>query len=122
MADTPMLRVSSSAALTALVGSPCVSRVTTSMVRPLTPPAALISSTAKVRPRLKPMPVDDPGPVSATSQPSLSGPDCAKADCAKAGRARPAAAAARSVRRRSPNPLDTIRSTLAAWGGLFVLA
>src|SRR6201996_5392752 len=41
-------------ALTALVGSPWVSRSTISILRPLTPPAALMLSTAKVTPRLKP--------------------------------------------------------------------
>ena len=33
-------------AFTALVGSPCVSRVTNSIIRPFTPPAALICATA----------------------------------------------------------------------------
>src|ERR1700730_14371798 len=42
-------------ALTALVGSPWVSRVMISTLRPLTPPAALIASAAKTTPRLKPI-------------------------------------------------------------------
>ena len=41
-------------AFTALVGSPWVSRMTISILRPLTPPAALMASTAKATPRLKP--------------------------------------------------------------------
>ena len=43
MTVTLWRRVSSAAALTALVGSLCVSRITISIFRPLMPPAALIS-------------------------------------------------------------------------------
>ena len=52
-------RVSSAAPFTALVGSLCVSRMISSICRPLMPPAALISFTASSVPRLMPMPVDD---------------------------------------------------------------
>ena len=56
---------SSATAFTALVGSLCVSRLISSILRPLMPPALLISSTASWVPRLMPTPVDDDGPVSA---------------------------------------------------------
>jgi hypothetical protein len=57
--------VSSATAFTALVGSLCVSRTISSSLRPSTPPAALISSTASTVPRLIPTPVEELGPVSA---------------------------------------------------------
>jgi hypothetical protein len=57
--------MSSTAAFTALVGSLCVSRVMSSICRPLTPPAALISLTARMVPRLVAIPLDELGPVSA---------------------------------------------------------
>src|ERR1700687_4385024 len=69
-------------ALTALVGSPCVSRVTISILRPLTPPAALIGSAAYRTPRLKPTAGAELGPVSAASHPILIGSLCAKANFA----------------------------------------
>jgi hypothetical protein len=58
-------RASSVAAFTAFVGSLWVSRVISSICRPSTPPAALISLTANSTPRLIPIPVDELGPVSA---------------------------------------------------------
>src|SRR5260221_11305250 len=64
-------------ALTALVGSPWVSRVMTSSLRPLTPPAALMASTAKMTPRLKPMVGAELGPVIAARKPILIGSDWA---------------------------------------------
>jgi hypothetical protein len=51
-ASTLTRAASSVAAFTALVGSPCVSRVTTSIFRPFTPPAALILFAAYTTPRL----------------------------------------------------------------------
>jgi hypothetical protein len=69
--------ISSCVALTALVGSPCVSRITISIMRPLTPPPALIALTAKSTPRLKPMVGAELGPVIAARQPILIGSDCA---------------------------------------------
>ena len=57
--------VSSATAFTALVGSLCVSRTISSSLRPLMPPAALISSIPSWTPRLMPTPVDEEGPVSA---------------------------------------------------------
>src|SRR5256885_16474301 len=65
--------INSWVALTALVGSPWVSRITISILRPLTPPPALIASTAKVTPRLKPRVGAELGPVIAARQPILSG-------------------------------------------------
>src|ERR1700704_11654 len=69
-------------AFTALVGSPWVSRVTISILRPLTPPAALMASAAYITPRLKPMAGAELGPVSAASQPILIGSLCAIAGLA----------------------------------------
>src|ERR1700754_4174462 len=80
-------------ALTALVGSPWVSRVMISILRPLTPPAALMSSTAKVTPRLKPTVGAELGPVIAASQPILIGSDCAMAGFWNENAAVPSAAA-----------------------------
>src|SRR4030081_2809592 len=71
--------INSWVALTALVGSPWVSRVTTSILRPLTPPAALMASTAKITPRLKPMVGAELGPVIAARKPILIGSDWARA-------------------------------------------
>src|ERR1700712_4606831 len=71
--------INSWVAFTALVGSPWVSRVMTSILRPLTPPAALIASTANITPRLKPTVGAELGPVIAASQPILIGSDCAMA-------------------------------------------
>src|ERR1700712_6015997 len=71
--------ISSWVAFTALVGSPWVSRITISILRPLTPPAALMASTANVTPRLKPMVGAELGPVIAARQPILIGSDCAMA-------------------------------------------
>src|ERR1700761_8805320 len=69
--------ISSCVAFTALVGSPWVSRITASIFRPLTPPAALMASTAKLTPRLKPMVGAELGPVIAARQPILMVSDCA---------------------------------------------
>src|ERR1700755_3726917 len=60
-------------AFTALVGSPWVSRLMTSSLRPLTPPAALMASTAKITPRLNPMVGAELGPVIAAKKPILIG-------------------------------------------------
>src|SRR5476651_1558282 len=65
--------INSWVALTALVGSPWVSRVMTSILRPLTPPAALMASTAKIAPRLKPIVGAELGPVIAARKPILIG-------------------------------------------------
>jgi hypothetical protein len=59
------------ARLTALVGSPVVSRVSSSSLRPLMPPALLISSIAYWTPWFSAMAADDSAPVSDDSQPIL---------------------------------------------------
>src|ERR1700753_4010103 len=64
-------------AFTALVGSPWVSRVMISTLRPLTPPAALMASTAKITPRLKPTVGAALGRVTPRGQPILIGSDWA---------------------------------------------
>src|SRR5260370_20551961 len=69
--------INSCVAFTALVGSPWVSRVTISSLRPLTPPAALMASVAKITPRLKPMVGAELGPVIAARNPILIGSDSA---------------------------------------------
>src|SRR5665213_2646047 len=69
--------INSWVAFTALVGSPWVSRITIPILRPLTPPAALIASAAEYTPRLKPMVGAELGPVIAARQPILIGSDCA---------------------------------------------
>src|ERR1700753_2999119 len=66
-------------ALTALVGSPWVSRITSSILRPLTPPAPLMASTAKLTPRLNPCVGAEAGPVMAARHPILIGSDSAMA-------------------------------------------
>src|ERR1700751_2243981 len=85
--------ISSWVAFTALVGSPWVSRVMTSRFRPLTPPAALIVSTAKVTPRLKPMVGAELGPVRAARKPILIGSDWAIAERGNPSAVAPAAQA-----------------------------
>ena len=70
---TLSLKASCCAKLTALVGSPAVSRVSSSICRPLMPPALLISSTASCTPWFSAMAADDSGPVSDDSQPTLMG-------------------------------------------------
>src|SRR6202035_4523310 len=85
--------ISSWVAFTALVGSPWVSRVTISILRPLTPPAALMASAAYITPRLKPMAGAGLGPVSAASQPILIGSLCAMAGLASGNDAVPSAPA-----------------------------
>src|ERR1700749_3368157 len=72
--------INSCVALTALVGSPWVSRVMTSILRPLTPPAALMASNAKITPRLKPMVGAELGPVIAATRPILIGSEAAAAE------------------------------------------
>src|SRR6201986_521511 len=69
--------ISSWVALTALVGSPWVWRITISILRRLTPPALLMASTAKLTPRLKPMVGAELGPGIAARQPILIGSDWA---------------------------------------------
>src|SRR5476651_1649287 len=93
--------VSSATAFTALVGSLWVSRTTSSILRPLMPPAALISSTARMVPRLMPTPVDELGPVSAGMKPILIGSLAAMAGLARpeAKEAAPAADPAKTWRR-----------------------
>ena len=71
--------INSCVAFTALVGSPWVSRVMTSILRPLTPPAALMASTAKITPRLNPIVGAELGPVIAARKPILIGSDWAMA-------------------------------------------
>src|SRR6476660_1028625 len=83
MAWTLAWLINSCVALTALVGSPWVSRMNSSSLRPLTPPAALMASTAKLTPRLKPMVGAELGPVIAARQPILIGSDCAIAGAGK---------------------------------------
>src|SRR5574339_63271 len=76
--------MSSRAALTPLGGLDSSSRRTSSSLRPSTPPFALISSIAMVRPRVIASPDWADGPLSAATRPILIG----SAACA-----RPAAAA-----------------------------
>src|SRR6201999_3892524 len=71
--------INSWVAFTALVGSPWVSRITISILRPLTPPPALMAAVAKFTPRLKPMVGAELGPVIAARQPILIGSDWAMA-------------------------------------------
>src|SRR6202040_373366 len=85
--------INSWVAFTALVGSPWVSRITISILRPLTPPAALIASAAKLTPRLKPMVGAELGPVIAARQPILIGSVCAMAGVGNENAAAPAAPA-----------------------------
>ena len=85
--------INSWVALTALVGSPWVSRVMISILRPLTPPAALMASAAKITPRLKPMVGAELGPVIAASQPILIGSDWAMAGIGNENAAAPTAPA-----------------------------
>src|ERR1700748_2212655 len=85
--------INSWVAFTALVGSPWVSRITTSILRPLTPPAPLMASTAKLTPRLKPMVGAELGPVIAARQPILIGSDWAIAGIGKEKLAAPTAPA-----------------------------
>src|ERR1700722_2059554 len=85
--------INSCVAFTALVGSPWVSRVTTSILRPFTPPAALMASTAKITPRLKPMVGAELGPVIAARKPILIGSDWAIAGFGNENVAAPSAPA-----------------------------
>src|SRR3954470_13599489 len=80
-------------ALPALVGSPWVSRVMISILRPLTPPAALMASAANTTPRLKPMVGAELGPVIAARQPILIGSVCAMAGIGNENEAAPRAPA-----------------------------
>src|ERR1700761_8752483 len=75
--------ISSCVAFTALVGSPCVSRVIISIWRPFTPPAALISLAANTTPRLNPIAGAALAPVSDASQPMRIGAVWAMAGLAK---------------------------------------
>ena len=69
---TLSLKASCCAKLTALVGSPAVSRVRSSIWRPRIPPDLLISSTANCTPWFSAMAADESGPVSDDSQPILT--------------------------------------------------
>src|ERR1700740_2278164 len=71
--------INSCVAFTALLGSPWVSRITSSILRPLTPPAPLMASTANCTPRLKPIVGAELGPVIAARQPILIGSESASA-------------------------------------------
>src|SRR5258705_7059304 len=71
--------INSCVAFTALVGSPWVSRVMTSILRPLTPPPGLMASTAKTTPRLNPIVGAELGPVMAARKPTLIGSYLAEA-------------------------------------------
>ena len=103
MALTFWRLIMSCVALTALVGSPCVSRVTISILRPFTPPAALISSTANLTPRSKPIAGAELGPVRAASHPIRIGPLCASAGRARGAAPRSVAAEASIAPRRVIN-------------------
>src|SRR5450755_4486341 len=85
--------INSWVAFTALVGSPWVSRVMTSSLRPLTPPAALMASAANTTPRLKPMVGAELGPVIAARKPILIGSDWAIAGLGNENVAAPSAPA-----------------------------
>src|SRR5215475_836331 len=85
--------INSCVAFTALLGSPWVSRITSSILRPLTPPAPLMASTAKLTPRLKPCVGAEAGPVIAERQPILIGSDSAMAGAGKENDAAPNAPA-----------------------------
>jgi hypothetical protein len=69
MTSTLSTNASCLAKFTAFVGSPPVSRVMSSSLRPLMPPAALISSTANCTPWFSAMAAEDSAPVSEDSQP-----------------------------------------------------
>ena len=97
MAWTRSWLIISCVALTALVGSPCVSRVRISTRRPRTPPAALIASAANSTPRLKPTAGAELGPVMAASQPMRIGSACARAGVARAVAAKLLSARSRRV-------------------------
>src|SRR5688500_6509331 len=113
-ACTLRVGISSCVAWTALVGSPCVSRVMISILRPFTPPAALIASAANKTPRLKPMAGAELGPVSAASQPILIGSACANTRRGMPSEQTPAAAHAPSVnlRRVTMSILQDVGSSL----------
>src|SRR6266436_9774506 len=93
MAWTLVWLIMSWVAFTALVGSPWVSRITISILRPLTPPAALMASTAKLTPRLKPRVGAELGPVIAARQPILIGSDSASTGAGNENDAAPSAPA-----------------------------
>src|ERR1039458_410036 len=65
----------------------------TSILRPLTPPPALMASTAKITPRLKPMVGAELGPVIAARKPILIGSDWAIAGFGNENVAAPSAPA-----------------------------
>src|SRR5712691_6679631 len=64
-----------------------------SILRPWTPPAALMASTAKLTPRLKPIVGAELGPVIAARQPILIGSDWAMAGFGNENVAAPSAPA-----------------------------
>src|SRR3954447_4669596 len=96
-----------------------------SILRPLTPPPALIASTAKLTPRLKPMVGAELGPVMAARQPTLIGSACAIAGFGKENVAAPSAPALPNKTSRREWPCDAPARFLArrpslAAGGRFV--
>src|SRR5258708_29643610 len=98
--------INSWVALTALVGSPWVSRMMTSILRPLTPPVALMASTAKLTPRLKPIVGAELGPVIAARQPILIGSDWAMAGFGDKNVAAPSAPALPHKNSRTAQALE----------------
>src|SRR5215813_930777 len=93
---------------TASLGSPWVSRITSSILRPLTPPAPLMASTAKLTPRLKPCVGAEAGPVIAARQPILIGSDSAMAG---AGKEKDAAPNAPALPNKTPRREITIENS-----------
>src|ERR1700759_2427499 len=106
--------INSWVAFTALVGSPWVSRITTSILRPLTPPAPLMASTAKFTPRLKPMVGAELGPVIAARQPILIGSDWAIAGFGNEKLAAPSAPALPNRTSRRETAIKSSRFMLSA--------
>src|SRR5712664_2622125 len=105
--------INSCVAFTALVGSPWVSRVMISILRPLTPPAELIASAANSTPRLNPMVGAELGPVIAASQPILIGSDWAMAGFGKENVAAPTAPALANKTSRREMAMDSSQYLLS---------
>src|SRR5665213_1638753 len=106
--------INSWVAFTALVGSPWVSRITTSILRPLTPPPALMASTAKLTPRLKPTVGAELGPVIAARQPILIDSDWAMAGFGNENVAAPSAPALPNRTSRRETAINSSRFVLSA--------
>src|ERR1700722_5298041 len=86
----------------------------TSSLRPLTPPAALMVSTAKITPRLKPIVGAELGPVIAARKPILIGSDAAMAGLRGENVAAPSAPALPSNNsRREPAICSSLNIFLA---------